>query len=86
MKCSTLDDQEKKGRADLDIALVACAQFFEKNQERGWITKQGQPIKRWKSLLWVWAEKEEKPKSAREDTFEQNDYDFEQLEQDLTRN
>ena len=66
----------------LDIDSV---KFFEKNQERGWITKQGQPIKRWKSLLWVWAEKEEKPKSAREDTFEQNDYDFGSLEEQLLR-
>ena len=60
--------------------------FYEKNQERGWITKNGEPIKRWKSVLWSWAETEyQKPKPDK-NSFMQNTYDFEALEKDLVRN
>lgn len=60
--------------------------FYEKNQERGWITKQGQPIKRWKSILWSWSEHEKKPDSTEKNGMLQNTYDFDKLEQDLVRN
>ena len=60
--------------------------FYEKNEERGWITKNGEPIKRWKSVLWSWAETEyQKPKPDK-NSFMQNTYDFEALEKDLVRN
>lgn len=61
--------------------------FYEKNQERGWITKNGKPIKRWKSVLWSWAETEYIQKSKPDkNSFMQNTYDFEALEKDLVRN
>ena len=59
--------------------------FYAKNNARGWVTKEGKPVKRWKTLLLSWAE-HEKGYESDSSTFRQNDYDFERLEEELTRN
>lgn len=59
--------------------------FYAKNNARGWMTKEGKPVKRWKTLLLSWAE-HEKGYESDSSTFRQNDYDFERLEEELTRN
>ncbi len=60
--------------------------FYEKNEERGWITKTGKPIKRWKSILWSWADKEQAERPRASGLIKQNIYDFSDLEQKLTEN
>ena len=75
--------------AQLQHLKIDPVKFYEKNQERGWITKQGQPIKRWKSLMWSWNDNEDSGKAAEAKSkysFQQNEYDFDQLEKDLLKN
>ena len=60
--------------------------FYKKNQERGWITKKGEPVKNWKRLMWFWNDKEDIKQAAKQDEFMQNTYDFDQLEKDFVRN
>lgn len=62
--------------------------FYKKNQERGWITKKGEPVKNWKRLMWSWNDKEdpEREKQPDKNSFMQNTYDFDQLEKDLVKN
>lgn len=75
--------------AQLQHLKIDPVKFYEKNQERGWITKQGQPIKRWKSLMWSWNDNEDSGKAAEvksKYSFQQNEYDFEALEKELRAN
>lgn len=60
--------------------------FYEKNEERGWITKTGKPIKRWKSILWSWADKEQTNKPRADGVIKRNDYDFDNLEKQIAEN
>lgn len=60
--------------------------FYEKNEERGWVTKTGKPIKRWKSILWSWADKEQTNKPRADGVIKQNNYDFDNLEKQIAEN
>lgn len=60
--------------------------FYEKNEERGWVTKTGKPIKRWKSILWSWADKEQTNKPRADGVIKRNDYDFDNLEKQIAEN
>lgn len=60
--------------------------FYEKNEERGWVTKTGKPIKRWKSILWSWADREQTNKPRADGVIKRNDYDFNNLEKQIAEN
>lgn len=60
--------------------------FYEKNEERGWVTKTGKPIKRWKSILWSWADREQTNKPIADGVIKRNDYDFDNLEKQIAEN
>lgn len=65
--------------------------FYEYYQGKKWFKKNGEPVKNWKLTMCRWSanEIEPKQKAAEEqakNSFQQNTYDFEQLEQDLRAN
>lgn len=84
--------EEVKAYAAEHNLKIDPVKFYEKNQDRGWLTKKGEPIKRWKSIMWSWSDNEEAkpPQKAAEannkNSFQQNEYDFEALEEELRAN
>jgi DNA-binding MarR family transcriptional regulator len=79
----TLD--EVKAYCEEHGFFIDPVKFYEKNKERGWITKTGQPIKRWKALLWSWSENEDTKKTDK-NSFMHTQYNFDEIEQNLLRN
>jgi len=62
--------------------------FFLKNAERSWCDKNGCPIRDWQKLFLEWDRKENPAKTPglRAAEFQQNTYDFDELERVLLRN
>ena len=65
--------------------------FYEYYQEKKWIKKNGEPVKSWKLTMCRWSDTEVDPKEKAAEansktSFQQNTYDFEQLEKDLVKN
>jgi hypothetical protein len=62
--------------------------FFLKNAERSWCDKNGNPIRDWQKLFLEWDRKENPVKTSglRAAEFQQNTYDFDELERVLLRN
>lgn len=83
-KKPTLEDIQKY--VEEHKLKIDPVKFYEKNEERGWITKTGKPIKRWKSILWSWAEKEQTNKPRADGAIKRNDYDFDNLEKQIAEN
>ena len=82
--------EEVKAYAQEVGLKIDPVKFYELNKDRNWITKKGEPVKRWKSLMLHWDENEiiEKPapKIDKNSFMMQNTYDYEQLEKDYVRN
>ena len=81
--------EEVKAYAQEVGLKIDPVKFYELNKDRNWITKKGEPVKRWKSLMLHWDENEiiEKPApKIDKNSFMHNTYDFDQLEKDLVRN
>ena len=62
--------------------------YFAKNEYDHWITKAGTPVRCWRKHIWFWSDTERPEKDCQKDkySFQQNTYDFKQLEKDLIRN
>lgn len=65
--------------------------FYEYYQEKKWIKKNGEPVKSWKLTMCRWSDNEIDPKEKAaeansKNSFQQNEYDFEALEEELRAN
>lgn len=59
--------------------------FFIKNQERGWITKSGEPVRSWKNLLRYW-DKIERVEKVHQQEMMTTEYNYDEIERQLMRN
>ena len=69
-----------------NVSAEAFVDFYTAN---GWVQGKGKPIKDWKAAVRTWEKNEKKnpaPKVSQFNQFNQNEYDFEQLEKELLSN
>ena len=77
--------EEVKEYVSQNNLTIDPLKFYQKNQDRNWITIKGDPVKNWKLLLRHWDRTEREEKNY-QNAMMHTQYDYNEIEKNLLRN